>query len=217
MTYVFVAAFVLFTFLNVVTRRFGLLSTILGMIMILSTRGYVLLWDAQNNLLALLLFFPLGIVSFYLSLVLSNLNLSVVRSYFPPKRIFLYYLVTDRFFTLRLLLVSLYEELIWRGILPFVFGNLWLGIVSSAVLFALIHVNKRRVLFLSEMTDIFVFALFQGILMILFCNVYLLVLIHTVRNLLIYYWSLGKSSIYLGNKSLKPVWFRCPLGKASTR
>jgi membrane protease YdiL (CAAX protease family) len=193
----FVAAFILFTLLNIVTRRFGLVATVLGVLVILPTRGYALLWEAQDNLLALLLFLPLGILSFYLSLVLSNLNLKVVRSYFPPKRIFWFYLITDRFFTLRLLLVSLYEELLWRGALPFVFGNLWLGMVSSAVLFSLIHVNKRREVFLAEIGDIFVFAVFQGILLILFRNIYLLIFTHTVRNLLIYHWALHRCSNHI--------------------
>jgi membrane protease YdiL (CAAX protease family) len=194
MNYGLVAAFFLFTFLNIVTRRFGLLSTVLGVIVIISSQGYSLLWEAQNNLWALLLFLPLGILSFYLSLVLSNLNLRVLRSYFPPKRIFWYYLITDRFFTLRLMLVSLYEELLWRGTLPFVFGNLWLGLFVSAVLFALIHANKRRDVFLAEIGDIFIFAIFQGTLLLLFGNIYLLIFAHTIRNLLIYHWALQKCS-----------------------
>ncbi len=192
MTSVFVAAFVLFAILNVVTRRFGLLSTVLGVIVIISSQGYSLLWEAQNNLPAIMLFLPLGILSFYLSLVLSNLNLRAVRSYFPPKRIFWFYLITDRFSTLRLLLVSLYEELLWRGTLPFVVGNVWLGLVSSAILFSLIHVNKRREVFLAEIGDIFVFAVLQGVLLILFENIYLLIFTHTIRNLLIYHWALHK-------------------------
>jgi membrane protease YdiL (CAAX protease family) len=156
----FVAAFILFTLLNIVTRRFGLVATVLGVLVILPTRGYALLWEAQDNLLALLLFLPLGILSFYLSL-------------------------------------ALYEELLWRGALPFVFGNLWLGMVSSAVLFSLIHVNKRREVFLAEIGDIFVFAVFQGILLILFRNIYLLIFTHTVRNLLIYHWALHRCSNHI--------------------
>lgn len=175
---------------NVLTRRFGFLLAVLGLILIVSSGSYTLLWQAQNNLIALLSFAPVGVLQFYLSLVLSNSDLRAIGSYFPPKRIFLDYLTIDRLFTARTLLASLYEELLWRGALLFAFGNTYVGLTFSSFLFAVTYMNRRRETDLADIADIFVFAVFQGVLMILLRNIYLVMLTHTIRNLLIYFWAL---------------------------
>lgn len=82
MNYIFIVLFVLFTLLNIVTRQFGLLSTVLGLSVIILTKSYGLLWDFDNKIIVLLLFLPLGLFSFYLSLILCKLNLKVIGNYF---------------------------------------------------------------------------------------------------------------------------------------
>jgi hypothetical protein len=194
MTYAIIILFVFFKVINIFTRKIGALSAVLGLLVIMLTKNYNLLWNFSNAIIVLSSFLPLGLLSFYLSLVLTNLNSRAIRSYFPPKLIFWDYIVIDRLYTLRFLFISFYEELLWRGAFLFLFDNIYLGLLLSSFLFALTHTNKKREIFIAEIFDIFIFAIFQGILMILFRNVYLLILIHTIRNLLIYYWALYRST-----------------------
>jgi hypothetical protein len=194
MTYLVLGLFVFFTILSIITRRFGFLSTALGFGVIILSRSYFLLWGSDYEIWTLLSFLPLGLLSFYLSLVLSNLSFRVLGNYFPPKKVFWDYLIIDRFTAFQFFALSFYEELLWRGTPYVLFANYYWGMGLSALLFTLIHLNKRRDISLLKLADIFVFSMFQGFLMISFRNIYLLMLIHAVRNLLIYHWALYKST-----------------------
>jgi membrane protease YdiL (CAAX protease family) len=83
---------------------------------------------------------------------------------------------------IRYLLVAIYEECLWRGTIQSRLGTSPGAIILTSVLFTLAHLNKRRTVCLAELIDLFLFSAILGCLFAGFNALYLVILVHLIRN-----------------------------------
>jgi len=128
----------------------------------------------------------LGILSgqllFFLSLVLVNLSVkkawNAIKScqgfirYYFNFRVFLYYLV-----------VSGFEEILWRATIQKLLGETLKAIVITSLFFALGHLRKSKTVYVMDFLDIFLLSCLLGSLFLATHSIYLVTAAHMVRNI----------------------------------
>jgi membrane protease YdiL (CAAX protease family) len=171
-------------FWKMMTRRIIYALVVLAEIFILiHSQRYLVLFPLKKTFDITWIGFPIGAFILILSLVLIKLSFRHTASHIKYLHNILGYIKSNRSYVLYHIIISTKEELFWRGCVQYLLGNSYLSIYITALLFTLIHLDLKKDIVIMEYFELFFFALVLGLLFYFLHNIYIVIIIHLIRNL----------------------------------
>lgn len=186
---VFKLCAILFTCLNVYFSKKRLRSVLrppllIGVPLIIITKKYMLCLQLGNYDIGwLILGLIIGQGLFLVSVAINRLSIAETLNHAISLKSQLQYYRQHPLTTLRSVLVSFYEELLWRGTIIYLLGNSCSAVIITSLWFASVHLHKRKEFIWIEWLDFLLFSAVLGFLFIITSNLFFVIGIHTIRNL----------------------------------
>lgn len=178
--------FCVLALLSLWKRFFGPITFAAGFILIGFTQRHTVLFHSYS-LWWFIIGLIIGEVLFFFSLSLIKLSLPEgFKLFLLDLGKFLKYHFSHIMVVLRYLMISTYEEVLWRGTIQyllFVYLGKWgWAIFLTSVLFSLVHQYKEEI-YLLEAFELFLFSCLLGYLFVRYNSIYFVIIVHAVRNI----------------------------------
>lgn len=177
-----------------------IILVIIELVLIAITRRYNLLFRQENLLLIVVSGLLGGQLVFIISMFLVNRPRRELWELVKPLGKWIrYYLNLD--IMVRYLIISAYEELLWRGSIQYLLGNSIIAIFATSAFFLLRHLGSAHEFYPSELLELFLFSCFLGLVFFYTRSMCLITIIHATRDINLSYLrnSHGEQTISIEN------------------